>query len=269
MHGGGAFSRVLTLLAAFVSLPAVQAVSTFGSEGELAAEVAAGVRTGVVEWMTVGNDSFPVIVGEAEREKATGVLLIVPAPGAHADWPDVVRPLRVGLPKQGWQTVAVQMPRAAANGDFVDPARADARIGFVLEGLIAGGVERIVVLAQGLAYRAVVAHLAEMLASSPTRLHGLVLVSPSLPLATAVGETKDPMVATNAPLLEVRGGEDRIEVRELLEEHALSADRGALRLRREVVIDGAGRDYRGQSDLLVRRVRSWLSQLPEPVNPDQ
>ncbi len=260
MHGRGCFSRVLALLLALGVWQGAPAVSVPGGEEELAREVAAKVRDGVIEWMTVGSDRFPVIVREAARENAVGVVLIVPEPGAHADWPDVVRPLRLGLPAQGWQTVSLQMPRAGSDGDYVDPARAGARLGFALERLLAGDVTRIVVLAQGRAYRMVVTHLAETLAKPPQRVQGLVLVSPDPgPLAPGA---PDPLVDTAMPLLELAGSEDRPVVQGLLREHARRAARGQLSARRAVVIDGAGGDYRAQSELLVRRVRGWLSRLP-------
>ena len=122
MQGRWAFSREVAacILAALLASPAAAAPQS--RERELAEAVVAGLREGTVEWMTVGSDRFPVIVREPERDKASGVVLIVPEPGAHADWPDVVRPLRLGLPRQGWQTVSVQMPAATA---FMPSVRID------------------------------------------------------------------------------------------------------------------------------------------------
>ena len=261
MHGTRRISRLVAVAALLVLLP-IHSLAAAGSEHALANEIVAGLRDGTVEWMSADGDRFPVIVREAEREEAAGVLLIVPEPGANADWPDVVRPLRLGLAKAGWQTVALQMPLAGEDGDYRDRLRAAGRLRFAIESLVAGGVVRLVVLAQGRAYRTVVEYLETLPDGSPAQLHGLVLISPALPEPASGGVVADPLVAATMPMLEVSGSEDGEDVRRLVTEHARLASRGAFPARRALVIDGADRAYRAQSDLLVRRVRGWVGTLP-------
>ena len=50
------------------------------------------------------------IYTEDRTGKHNGTVIILHDMGQHPDWPDVVRPLREGLPDHGWSTLSVQMP---------------------------------------------------------------------------------------------------------------------------------------------------------------
>ncbi len=39
-----------------------------------------------------------------------GLLIIFHGPGQHADWPDLIRNIRLELPRSGWATFSVQLP---------------------------------------------------------------------------------------------------------------------------------------------------------------
>jgi hypothetical protein len=58
---------------------------------------------------------------EAESDTGRGAV-IVHGIGVHPNWPQVVYPLRVGLPQQGWSTLSIQMPVLANEATDADYA---------------------------------------------------------------------------------------------------------------------------------------------------
>lgn len=46
----------------------------------------------------------------SQKPQQHGAVLVVPGAGQHADWPEVVRPIRSELPEAGWFTLSVTLP---------------------------------------------------------------------------------------------------------------------------------------------------------------
>ncbi|WP_197483069.1 DUF3530 family protein, partial [Oleiphilus sp. HI0128] len=49
----------------------------------------------------------------SQKPQQHGAVLLVPGIGQHADWPQVIRPVRSGLPEAGWYTLALSLPGAS------------------------------------------------------------------------------------------------------------------------------------------------------------
>jgi hypothetical protein len=49
----------------------------------------------------------------SQKPQQHGAVLLVPGIGEHADWPQVIRPLRSNLPEAGWYTLALSLPGAS------------------------------------------------------------------------------------------------------------------------------------------------------------
>lgn len=73
-------------------------------------------KTDEVVWLepTYPDQSQPArVLALAQKHRtaqAQGAVLIVPDQGQHADWPNLVAPLRQSLPDHGWYTLSITMP---------------------------------------------------------------------------------------------------------------------------------------------------------------
>ncbi len=63
-------------------------------------------------WLTDSQGEFLALYQPQNRAQPMGAVLIVHDLGQHPDWPHVVRPLRQGLPDQGWHTLSIMLPEA-------------------------------------------------------------------------------------------------------------------------------------------------------------
>lgn len=65
-----------------------------------------------VAWQSVlDNERFPLLLRPNQSAQQLGTIIIIPAPGQHADWPGYIRTLRNGLPRHGWNTIAMSLLR--------------------------------------------------------------------------------------------------------------------------------------------------------------
>ncbi len=98
---------VLVMLAG--PLPAVAALSL--AEQRLTDELRASVSPAESAVM-LGEPEQPFLglFAEAQTKKAKGGIILLHAWNAHADWPEVIGPLRRDLTRYGWHTLSIQLP---------------------------------------------------------------------------------------------------------------------------------------------------------------
>lgn len=233
------------VLAAFVLAAAAPA----SAQTPLEESLARALGPHVAVWLHAGGARFLAAVATSTQPVPKGGVLLVPPPGVHLDWPQVVRPLRKGLARDGWTTLSLQMPPAGEPGIAKDAA---ARVRAGMAWLQQQGVKRPVLLGYGAAGRYLVP-----LAAGGAGVRALVLVSP-LPLASGGAREDQALKTVKCPILEVVGSRDRRVVLDAVRAHARGAD--PKRYRR-IVIDSAGYDYRDQEQALVGRVNGWLGKL--------
>ena len=61
-------------------------------------------------WLGSTDSSFIAIFNRHKGEEEKGAAIILHSVGGHADWPEVVSPLRNMLPEFGWATLSIQLP---------------------------------------------------------------------------------------------------------------------------------------------------------------
>ncbi|HAC68180.1 MAG TPA: DUF3530 domain-containing protein, partial [Pseudomonas sp.] len=60
--------------------------------------------------LQAGDESFLALLLPSARAKTAGTVVLVPGDGESADWPNVIAPVRQGLPTYGWQTISLSLP---------------------------------------------------------------------------------------------------------------------------------------------------------------
>ena len=61
-------------------------------------------------WLGSTDSSFIAIFNRHKGEEEKCAAIILHSVGGHADWPEVVSPLRNMLPEFGWATLSIQLP---------------------------------------------------------------------------------------------------------------------------------------------------------------
>lgn len=75
--------------------------------------------------LSADGETFLALWKPANVADATGVVILIPASGEHADWPKVIGPLRNKLPDVSWSSLSLTLPDPAQTLDTA-PASTDA-----------------------------------------------------------------------------------------------------------------------------------------------
>jgi len=245
----------ITLLLALV-FPSIAPASDVAKEKRWADQIVDALIDGDAVWLQADGQEFLGIFTEAEGGGGKRAAIIAHGIGVHPDWPQVVYPLRTGLPPEGWSTLSLQMPvlpnSAAADGyaalmDEV-PARLDAGIAFLRE----QGAETIVLIAHSMG----ATMTAYYLSTGDRDVDGFVAIGMGGGLGEGVIDTTDMVTRISVPMLDLHGSEDLAQVLKAVPERdeAKAADGAYTRQR----VDGANHFFDGKEDALVDAVDTWL-----------
>ena len=204
-----------------------------------------------------GHEFLAIHTGEdLESERA---VIVVHGIGVHPDWPDVIYPLRVGLPEAGIPSLSIQMPilpNEMTGQDYLPlfpqvAGRFDAAINFLVE----AGHHRISILAHSMGSTMAAHYLSQ---SSVPEIERLVVIGMGPGIEGSPINNLEALRKIRLPILELYGSDDLESVLESagLREAALHHREGY----RIVVTDGANHFYQGFEDELVSQVVSWLEQ---------
>lgn len=135
----------------FVS--SVSVASDLAKEKRWADQVVDSLLDGEAVMLNDGTSDFLAIDTRADEPKDVGII-VIHGIGIHPDWETIVRPIRVELAAEGWNTLSLQMPILGNNATGADyeplmkeaPARIDAGI----RQLFKNGAKKIVIVAHSM-----------------------------------------------------------------------------------------------------------------------
>lgn len=127
--------------------------SDLAKEKRWANQVVDSLLDGEAIYLNDGKTDFLTIDTRADEPKDIGVI-VMHGIGIHPDWETVVRPLRVELAAEGWNTLSLQMPILSNEADPKDyeplmkevPARIDAGIRYMFK----NGSKKVVLVAHSM-----------------------------------------------------------------------------------------------------------------------
>lgn len=217
-------------------------------------------RPGEVVWLGAEPEKYLALWMEQTAGRPRGAVLLLHDAGRNADWPDVISPLRVGLPAAGWSTLSIQLPVLSRDAPLdayagtVDAA--STRLALALAYLSGRKVDNIALVGYGVGATIV---LRRAVAAEPVPgISGVVLIS-------AVPLPGDDIVAAveklTLPLLDIDAASDLPAILALTERKRGAARRAGIERYRYRRVEGASHDYEGQGDQLLAIVRSWLERI--------
>jgi pimeloyl-ACP methyl ester carboxylesterase len=205
-----------------------------------------------------GDLTFLGLYTEADQDTGRGAV-IVHGIGVHPNWPQVVYPLRTGLPLRGWSTLSIQMPvlaNEATDAEYA-PLMEDAgpRLQAAIDYLGEQGAEKVVIIAHSLG--ATMANV--FLASHPDAASAFVAIGMSSGASHAGRDNAELLRKIEIPVLDLFGENDLEAVVSGAGARAeAAADHAGYH---QAQVPGADHFFDGQEDALIEVVGQWLDEV--------
>ena len=228
---------------------------------------------GEIAWIDAGGRDFLGLFREAARGYSRRAAIILHDMGAHADWPDVVHPLRTTLPAHGWATLSIQLPILAPDVPHSEYGRtfrgARQRILAALRHLEAAGYERVALV--GYSFGAAAA--LDFLKEHPAAVDAFVGISmQDHRFLDPPSELTKQLAALAVPALDIYGGSDFSSVVRSVDDRRLAGGGVGRPPYEQRVVEGADHYYTGTGGELAEAIGAWLeTAVPDdkPVKLDE
>lgn len=258
------FRPTLFLLTTALWTPWAQA-SDILKEQRWASQLADQVVVGEPLQLKAGARDYFAIYTPAAGEGKRGGVILLHGMGAHPDWPEVIAPLRQGLPEAGWATLSIQMPildNEAEIGRYIPLfPEGDERIAAAIAYLQTQNILNIVLIGHSLGAAMASAYLA---AGSPESKNVRAFVGIGMnqyddPAAPA--HTPASLAKITLPVLDLFGQLDNAGVLASAPARAAAAKHAGNKDYLQVQMPGADHFFRGQDTALVSRISGWLRRV--------
>ena len=231
-------------------------------EDRLVEEMETNLFDGDVITLLPDGEAFAAVEMESQTDTTRGGIVLLHGRGFHADWPENIGPLRVGLAEAGWHTLSLQMPVLEKSAKYYDyiPILPEAlpRIDAALTHLKAESISPVVLLAHSCG-----AHMA-MLWMEKYADQG---IDAFIGIGMGATDYKQPMrhpfpfASLKVPVLDLYGGLDYPAVHRLAAERLDLINQGGNALSRQVISADADHNFSNNSEQLIKEVSDWLDSL--------
>ena len=104
-------------------------------------------------WLEAADNSFIALFNLQKGNETKGAAIILHSIGGHADWPEVISPLRNILPEFGWSTLSIQLPMISPENNIEEYGntfqKTNQRIISSVKELRGRGFSRIIIIGGG------------------------------------------------------------------------------------------------------------------------
>lgn len=228
------------------------------------------VVTGLVEnraagetvWLKANGDEFLALFSMAAGGDGEKAAIILHSMGTHADWPEIISPLRSALPRRGWSTLSLQLPVLPPGtplGEYGGTlTKAGTRVQSGVAYLLERGYSGVVIIGYSFGAAAAVTYLAK----NPAAVKAFAGISmQSRPFLNPGFDLLGHLAQLRLPVLDIYGGRDYAEVYRTADDRRLAGGRNGNRFYEQVVINGADHYYTEQESELINRITGWLDKL--------
>jgi len=215
--------------------------------------------------LKAGNTHFLGLYTQAETDTAKGATILIHGGGVHPDWSQIIKPLRVNLPEDGWATLSIQMPvlhNDATEEEYVPlfSKHTSTRIKAAVDYLASQGIDNIFIAAHSLGATMASDYLAR---SHDKRVKGFV----------GIGMKGEPrkdypqldnvysLVQVRQPVLDIYGSETNKGVRNSVERRAYTLATIGNRKSRQVVVNGSDHFFEGYEEKLQHEITAFMDDV--------
>lgn len=214
-------------------------------------------------WLRSGNTEFLSLYRDYTTAQPQGAIILLHGMGGHADWPDVIRPLRMALPRLGWATLSLQMPVLSPTENIADYGKTQAeamrRLKAAVQQLRDWRYLNIIVIGHSFgAATAVQAlagkELAEVKAFIGISMQAQAFLNPRLKLLKE-------LESLSIPVLDIYASRDMPGVMSEVDDRRLAARKNGNQAYTQHMLDGADHYFTGFNEVLLKRIQGWLMKV--------
>jgi hypothetical protein len=242
-----------------------QSKPDFAREHRLVTDIEDSIMDGEVEKLTLDNGAkFFSIYTETEKEKVKGGVIVIHNRGYHANWENVIKPLRIDLAKKGWNTLSIQMPVLNKDAKYYDYvpifSYAHGRIKAAIAYLKSQGIQKIVIVAHGCGVHMSMNYIDKY---SDKEIAGFVGIGMGATDYKQKMRKPFPLLKMNVPILDIYGDHDFKGVIRLAKKRKIDFERFSHKKTKQMVVKDAGHYYKkpsAEKELLLK-ISTWLDGL--------
>ncbi|MBT2969120.1 MAG: hypothetical protein B6D72_19765 [gamma proteobacterium symbiont of Ctena orbiculata] len=258
----------LLLLLIIASLESLHAAN-LSREQRISEGLTGGALIGDPVWLEAGSVRFLAIHMESFAAVRRGGAILLHDSGAHADWHEVINPLRHHLAERGWETLSLQLPLGDDPSDLSGSASllslSRPRIKAGIDFLNGRQIEETVLIGHGLG----AAMAMDFIAGQGEGIGALVAIG-----ITPGGEGEEEPLArvlgvSDVPILDLYGSLDLPAVVDSARERRTLAVRNGRDRYRQERVSGADHFFSGMQEELNNRIAAWLRQAAGERKPAQ
>ncbi|MCG7874168.1 MAG: alpha/beta hydrolase family protein [Candidatus Thiodiazotropha lotti] len=250
---------IAALLLLMVGLALPLQAANLSLERRISATLDSPSLSGKAVWLENGANRFLAIYSPSETKLSLGGALILHDQGTHADWLEVVQPLRKHLAKQGWNTLALQLPATDASPDATARLylmeKASARIQSAIDYFDPQQQSNLVLVGHGLGAAMALHHLAKQ---PNQRVNAIAAISLSIDPSDESDPVSEAIAQLETPILDLYGSRDLPVVTGSAAKRRQIASANAREGYRQEVMTGADHFFRGMQSSLQQRIHAWL-----------
>ncbi len=236
--------------------------SNLMKEQRMREQVADYVMNGDAIFLHNGSYDFFTIYMQSIVQPAKGTIIIVHGRGFHPNWPELIYPLRIGLPTKGWNTLSIQMPVLSSDKSFYDYLEilheAHPRLNAAVQYLHKKGEDNIILLAHSCGVHMAFDWLHESPSSGITAFIGIGMSSV---------DRGQPMLKPFAledikiPVFDIYGEYDYHSVQLNAPQRLMRIDQAGHPKSKQQRIDKANHYFTDRNDILLKEISFWLDSL--------
>ena len=233
----------------------------------LANELIERIGENDVVWLKEDDRPFLALLSDHSSAKRRGGVILLHDLDAHPDWPEVISPLRLGLPDKGWPTLSLQLPLLSddieLNGKnqqrIIDES--NTRIAAAVEHFTNMGIYNIVMLGHGLGATA----MSHFLSGNLKQNHAIYIKAfiairfrthQDLPAEYSPDSLLK--LKTDFPILDLLGTNESPLNQQKSSQRKVSAVQSQNPNYRQERVLSANNNFRGAEDFLLSRISGWL-----------
>ena len=227
-------------------------------EARLVEEIETNLFDGEVISLGSDDEQFAAVEMISEDLPRGGIILLH-GRGFHADWPENIGPLRVGLSEAGWQTLSLQLPVLEKTAKYFDylPVLPEAgpRLDAAIAHLSEQGISPIILLAHSCG-----AHMAMLwLESSKGKgIDGFVGIGMGATDYKQPMQHPFPFASLDIPVLDIYGENDYPAVHRLAPQRLALMTQGGNARSKQIMLPEADHYFVDHPDEMTAAISSWL-----------
>lgn len=212
-------------------------------------------------WLETITNSFVALFNQHKSGPAKGAVIVLHSMGGHADWPEVISPLRTMLPEFGWPTLSVQLPLISPENNIEEYGKTfqetNQRINAAVKELRKRKFSKIIIIGYGFGGLSSLVFLEK---ESFKHIDALITISlqdyayikPPIDLLRLIGKIK-------IPTLDIFGSLDFKEGIESAPDRRLASKKSGNYSYTQIEIKGANHSFNNMENDLIQYIVDWIN----------